>query len=130
MATDSAALAIALLASRIALRVPSDQRSYGDRRIEVLAAAFNPLLLLLVAGWILMQSVPRGHDLASLRAQILATTGVHDLHLWSVAGDDATLTAQIVLDAGAAPQAALMRFMSPKIDQVTLQFEETDCRLA
>lgn len=133
MATDSAALAIALLASRIALRVPSDQRSYGDRRIEVLAAAFNSLLLLLVAGWILMQSVPRGHDLASLRAQILATTGVHDLHLWSVAGDDATLTAHIVLDAGAAPQAvrtALMQSRSPKIGQVTLQFEETDCRLA
>lgn len=241
MATDSAALAIALLASRIALRMPSDQRSYGDRRIEVLAAAFNALLLLFVAGWILieavyrlfapvevlslgmfviavaglgvnligmrilsvgrdqnlnmkgaylelwadavgsvgviagaaviwltgwhwvdplvavaiavwvvprswgllraagrilMQSVPRGFDLAALRGQILATSGVagvHDLHLWTLAGDDATLTAHIVLQQGAAPagvRSALMQIFSPKIQQVTLQFEESDCRLA
>lgn len=55
MATDSAALA--LMASRIALRAPSDRRSYGDRRVEVLAAAFNALVL--AAGWILVEAAFR-----------------------------------------------------------------------
>jgi cobalt-zinc-cadmium efflux system protein len=59
MATDSAALAIALLANRIALRPASDQRSYGDRRVEVLAAFFNSLVLLLVVGWILIEAIFR-----------------------------------------------------------------------
>ncbi len=241
MATDSAALAIALLASRIALRAVSDQRSYGDRRVEVLAAAFNSLVLLMVAGgilvaavyrlfapaevlslgmfsiavaglvvnligmrilsagrdqslnmkgaylelwadavgsvgvilgagaiwltgwpwvdplvavaiavwvvprsWgllraagrILMQSVPQGFDLAEVRGQILTTSGVagvHDLHVWTLAGDDAHLTAHIVLQPDATPsrvRAALARVFASKIDHVTLQFEQTDCRLA
>jgi len=59
MATDSAALGIALMASGLALRAPSDRRSYGDRRVEVLAAAFNALVLLMVAGWILVEAAFR-----------------------------------------------------------------------
>jgi cobalt-zinc-cadmium efflux system protein len=82
-----------------------------------------------------MQSVPRGFDLASLRAQILATAGVagvHDLHVWTLAGNDATLTAHVVLQSGAAQasvRAELMRLFSSKIDQVTLQIEDADCRM-
>lgn len=46
-----------------------------------------------------MQSVPRGFDLAALGGQVLAISGVagvHDLHIWTLAGDDATLTTHIV----------------------------------
>lgn len=59
MFTDSAALAIALLAIRIGLRLPDDRRTYGYRRMEVLAAAFNSLLLFAVAAYILYEGVLR-----------------------------------------------------------------------
>jgi cobalt-zinc-cadmium efflux system protein len=48
--------------------------------------------------------VPRGIDLVAVRTAIEGIPGiasVHDLHVWSIAGDDASLTAHIVLAAGA-----------------------------
>jgi cobalt-zinc-cadmium efflux system protein len=56
MFTDTAALAIALLAIRIAKRPADKKRTFGYHRVEVLAAAFNALLLLLVAAWILWEA--------------------------------------------------------------------------
>jgi cobalt-zinc-cadmium efflux system protein len=53
---------------------------------------------------ILLQGVPRGFDLKAIRAamgQVPGVTGVHDLHLWSVAGDDASLTAHVAVIEGA-----------------------------
>lgn len=41
MFTDSAALAIALAAVKIGQRPPDDKRTFGYRRFEILAAAFN-----------------------------------------------------------------------------------------
>lgn len=56
MFTDAAALAIALLAIRMA-RKPADRlRTFGYHRFEVLAAAFNALLLLAVACYILYEA--------------------------------------------------------------------------
>lgn len=205
MFTDAAALAIALAAVRIGQRPPDDKRTFGYRRFEILAAAFNAILLFVVAGYvlvegigrffdprpvesvgmlavaaaglainliamrilaggresslnvkgaylevwadmlgslgvigaavaitftgyfwidpivaiaiglwvlprtwillrdtthILLQGVPRGYDLQAIRSAMLdveGVCGVHDLHLWSIAGDDASLTAHIVL---------------------------------
>ena len=45
MFTDSAALAIALAAVKIGQRPADDARTFGYRRFEILAAAFNALLL-------------------------------------------------------------------------------------
>ena len=45
MFTDSAALAIALAAVKIGQLAPDDQRTFGYRRFEILAAAFNAILL-------------------------------------------------------------------------------------
>src|SRR3546814_5365912 len=45
MLTDVAALAIALMAIRIGARPADDQRTFGYRRFEILAAAFNALML-------------------------------------------------------------------------------------
>lgn len=59
MLTDAAALAIALVAIHVGRR-PSDLlRTYGYARFEILAAAFNALLLLAVAFYILYEAWQR-----------------------------------------------------------------------
>ena len=213
MFTDAAALAIALVAVKIGQKVADKQRTYGYRRFEILAAAFNAVLLFVVAGYvlyegvsrffdpqpvqsmgmlavatlglivnliamrvlaggkeaslnmkgaylevwadmlgslgviaaaiaiwltgktwidpivaiaiglwvlprtwtllrdtthILLQGVPRNIDLDAVRAAISGidgVTGTHDLHVWSVAGDDASLTAHVVVSNGDSAQA-------------------------
>ena len=59
MFTDSAALAIALAAIKIGQRPADEARTYGYRRFEILAAAFNALLLFAVAAYILWEGVQR-----------------------------------------------------------------------
>lgn len=59
MLTDVAALAIALAAIKIGERPADDLRTFGYRRFEILAAAFNAVLLFLVAGYVLYEGVLR-----------------------------------------------------------------------
>ncbi|ATQ42917.1 cation diffusion facilitator family transporter [Caulobacter mirabilis] len=59
MFTDAAALAIALAAIRIGAKPADDKRTFGYRRFEILAAAFNAVLLFLVAGYVLYEGVKR-----------------------------------------------------------------------
>jgi cobalt-zinc-cadmium efflux system protein len=59
MLTDAAALAIALAAIRVARRPADDRRTFGYHRFEILAAAFNALLLFAVAGYILIEAWAR-----------------------------------------------------------------------
>ena len=240
MFTDSAALAIALAAVKIGQRPPDDKRTFGYRRFEILAAAFNAILLFAVAGYvliegigrffdpkpvesvgmltvatiglvvnlismrvlaggkddslnvkgaylevwadmlgslgvlaaavaiyltgynwidpivaigiglwvlprtwvllrdtthILLQGVPRGFDLKAIRAAIneaAGVAGVHDLHLWSVAGDDASLTAHVALADGADAEAtrrALAEMLESRfaIHHATIQTETAPC---
>lgn len=240
MFTDSAALAIALAAVKIGQRPPDDQRTFGYRRFEILAAAFNAMLLFAVAGYvliegigrfftprpvesvgmlivasiglivnlvsmrilvggkedslnvkgaylevwadmlgslgvigaaiaiyftrlnwidpivaiaiglwvlprtwtllrdtthILLQGVPRGFDLNAIRAamgEVSGVTGVHDLHLWSVAGDDAALTAHVAIADGGDGEAirrALTGMLETRfaIHHATIQTETEPC---
>ena len=240
MFTDSAALAIALAAVKIGQRPPDDQRTFGYRRFEILAAAFNAILLFAVAGYILiegigrffapqpvesvgmlivatlgllvnliamrilaggkedslnlkgaylevwadmlgslgvigaaiaiyftglnwidpivaiaiglwvlprtwillrdtthilLQGVPRGFDLITIRtamAEMQGVNGVHDLHLWSVAGDDASLTAHVAIggveDAEAVRRAVTVMLEAQfAIHHVTIQTEAVPC---
>lgn len=240
MFTDSAALAIALAAVRIGQRAPDDKRTFGYRRFEILAAAFNAILLFVVAGYvlvegigrffdprpvesvgmlvvaalgllinlismrilaggkdsslnvkgaylevwadmlgslgvigaaiaiyltgafwidpvvaiaiglwvlprtwillrdttnILLQGVPRGFDLAAIRAAMLeveGVRGVHDLHLWSMAGDDASLTAHVVVGEGSDMEAARRAALAMLEDRfairhATIQTEAEPC---
>lgn len=240
MFTDSAALAIALAAVKIGQRPPDDQRTFGYRRFEILAAAFNAILLFAVAGYvlvegvgrffeprpvesvgmlivatiglivnlismrilaggkddslnvkgaylevwadmlgslgviaaavaiyltgynwidpivaigiglwvlprtwvllrdtthILLQGVPRGFDLKAIRermGQVPGVVGVHDLHLWSVAGDDASLTAHVAIADGGSSEStrrAVVGMLEAEFDihHATIQTETEPC---
>ncbi|MEK6805754.1 MAG: cation diffusion facilitator family transporter [Pseudomonadota bacterium] len=59
MLTDVAALGISLAAVRFARRAPDAKRSFGYYRFEILAAAFNAVVLFLVAFYILFEAVQR-----------------------------------------------------------------------
>lgn len=59
MFTDAAALAIALAAVKIGQRPADESRTFGYRRFEILAAAFNALLLFAVAAFVLWEGISR-----------------------------------------------------------------------
>ncbi len=59
MFTDAGALAIALVAIRVARRPADRKRTFGYQRFEILAAAFNAMLLFLVAAYILWEAYDR-----------------------------------------------------------------------
>ena len=59
MFTDAAALAIALAAIRIGKRAADHKRTFGYYRFEILAAAFNAVVLFLVAAYILYEAYER-----------------------------------------------------------------------
>lgn len=59
MFTDVAALAIALLALRIATKAPDDRRSFGYKRLEILAAAFNAMMMLAASAYVLIEAIGR-----------------------------------------------------------------------
>ena len=79
MFTDSAALAIALAAVKIGQRPADDARTFGYRRFEILAAAFNALLLFAVAGYVLYEGVKRFFEPTEVESTgmlIVATIGL------------------------------------------------------
>ena len=59
MMTDVAALAIALMAVKIGGKAPDDKRTFGYKRLEILAAAFNALLLFVAAAYVLTEAIGR-----------------------------------------------------------------------
>ncbi|MFD1035676.1 cation diffusion facilitator family transporter, partial [Sphingomonas hankookensis] len=59
MLTDVAALVIALLAIRFGQKPADDKRTFGYKRFEILAAAFNALLFFGVAIYVLVEAVQR-----------------------------------------------------------------------
>lgn len=71
MMTDVVALAIALAAIRIGRRPADSRRTFGYHRFEILAAAFNALLLFAVAIYILIEAWQRWRTPAEVQ-----TTGM------------------------------------------------------
>ncbi len=59
MLTDAGALGIALFAAWLSGRRPDDKRTYGYRRVEVLAAQLNVAALFVLAGFIAWEAVER-----------------------------------------------------------------------
>ena len=79
MFTDAAALAIAVAAVRIGRRPADAKRTYGYHRFEILAAAFNALLLFGVAFYILYEAWQRFRapaEVASTPMLIVAVLGL------------------------------------------------------
>lgn len=79
MFTDSAALAVALVAIWIAMRAADRKRTFGYYRFEILAAAFNAVLLFLVAMYILYEAYQRLRtpvEVQSLGMLVIASIGL------------------------------------------------------
>ena len=79
MFTDAAALAIALAAIRIGKRAADHKRTFGYYRFEILAAAFNAVLLFLVAAYILYEAYQRFRsppDIQSVGMLVIAAIGL------------------------------------------------------
>src|SRR5207249_10491079 len=59
MVTDAASFVVALIATAVASRPPSQRASYGYARAEVLAAFVNALAMLALIVWIAVEAVRR-----------------------------------------------------------------------
>ena len=59
MFTDVAALALSLVAMRLAQRPPSPTKTYGYVRLEILAALINGAALLLISAFIIKEALER-----------------------------------------------------------------------
>ena len=87
MATDVAALGIALLAIRIGRRPADDRRSFGYRRLEIIAAAINATGLFAVAAYVLIEAIDRFRappEVDSATMLVVAALGlvVNALSMW------------------------------------------------
>ena len=84
---------------------------------------------------ILLQGVPRGMDLDAIRQAIHEVSGVedtHDLHVWSLAGDDASLTVHVLVQADADVEDVRSRVAAMieerfGIHHATIQPESAPC---
>jgi cobalt-zinc-cadmium efflux system protein len=79
MLTDAGALALALVAARLAARPPGGNLTFGLRRSEILSAQANGLTLLVLAGLIVYEGVRRLIDPpepAGLALLVVAVAGI------------------------------------------------------
>jgi cobalt-zinc-cadmium efflux system protein len=79
MLTDAAAIALALVAMRLARRPPSGDYTYGLKRAEILSAQANGLTLLLLAAWLTFESFRRLLDpppVGGLTVLVTAVAGI------------------------------------------------------
>ncbi len=93
-------------------------------------------VLLRQAGHVLMQGVPDGLDLDAVRAAMLASPGVrdvHDLHAWALGSREPVLTAHVVFGGGLSDadraRRALAQILESRfgIHHATLQVEAEPC---
>jgi cobalt-zinc-cadmium efflux system protein len=92
LASDVGAIGIALLAARLASKGPTDTRTYGLQRSEVLGALVNGVALVVVSALIVFEAISRLSDPPDV-----AGLGVLALGLFGLAGNAA---ATAVLFAG------------------------------
>ncbi len=62
MLTDSASLFFALVASFLASRPASARFSFGLAKIEIIAAFFNAIMMLVVVAWIVVEAIGRFYE--------------------------------------------------------------------
>lgn len=138
MFTDAAALGIALAAVRVAQRPADARRTYGHHRFEILAAAFNALLLFGVAIYILVEAWQRFSSPAAVQPTgmlVVATLGlvINLISMRLLGGGKNSLTAHVVQAESSRPEdvrASLREVLTTrfKVFHTTLQTELTPCR--
>lgn len=79
MLTDSAGLVIALIASILATRPPTKNRTYGLQRAEILAALANGLLLVVLATSVLVGAIQRWNEPAEIASGLMLTVAIAGL---------------------------------------------------
>ncbi|HEY3645621.1 MAG TPA: cation diffusion facilitator family transporter [Gammaproteobacteria bacterium] len=75
MATDGIALGIAGLAALVAQRPASERHSYGLGRVEVIAAVFNTLFMLLIVASIVVEALQRLRHPAEVQGPLVMLIG-------------------------------------------------------
>lgn len=76
MLADAAALALAMVAQRIASQARTRARTYGHRRAEVLAAFANGVALALTAVWVFGEAVHRFREPHAIDGKAMTATAV------------------------------------------------------
>ena len=76
MLTDTAALALAWFAARMARRAASSAKTYGYHRFQVLAAFINGATLIGVAAWIVIEAVRRFFEPVDVLGDVMLTVAV------------------------------------------------------
>ena len=76
MLTDSAGVALALVAITLAARPPTARRTFGLARAEILAAAVNAAVLLGLGAYIMYESISRLTDPPSLQSGSMLVFGI------------------------------------------------------
>ena len=76
MLTDSASIAVALVAMHFAGRPHSVRRTFGYHRLEILAALVNALALWLIVAWVLYEAYGRFRSAPEVAGDIMLSIGV------------------------------------------------------
>ncbi len=76
MLVDTCALALAFLAERLARRPSDGRRTYGYRRVQVLAAFVNAAFLLLIVAWIVYEAAQRLREPHAVAAPLMLVVAV------------------------------------------------------
>ena len=76
MLSDVAGLSLAWFAATLSRRAPTDQRTWGYRRAEVLAAAGQAAVLLAVGGFVLVEGIRRLVEPPEVASSLMVVFGV------------------------------------------------------
>ena len=79
MLTDAAAIALALVAMRLAARPVSNRYTFGLQRAEIFSAQINGVSLLLLAGWLGYEAVTRLLNPLQVTGWMVVATGLTGL---------------------------------------------------
>ena len=75
MLTDAASIGLALIALHFSARPASARRTFGYRRLEILAAQVNAVTLWLIAAWVVFEAYHRFADMPDVKGEIMLSVG-------------------------------------------------------
>jgi cobalt-zinc-cadmium efflux system protein len=95
MLTDAAAIALALIAARLAARPAAGNLTYGWKRVEILSAQANGITLWLLTAWFLYEAIRRLLDPPEVAGGLVLVTAlvgivVNVMASWLIARADRT----------------------------------------